>query len=504
MHRTLIVRASFGLALLLAGCDLGPAYHHPDAGLPAGWRATPATAAETWPAADWWRGFNSPELNTLIEAARTQNFDIQAAMARVVQADAQVRIAGAPLLPTLNATGNATWQQVGVTTKGFTSGSTFNSTTTSTADIHNYGVGLNISYQTDFWGQNRATQQAAQASAVFSRFDQQVVALTVVTSIATAWFTALDLQDRIEIAEHNLDAAEQVLRVIQGRLSVGTASALDEAQQEAFVEGQRALIPNLRNQLEQELIGLGILVGQPPEAIDVRPGTLNALSLPLVQPGLPSTLLGRRPDVAEAEAQLVAQNFDIKAARAAFFPNIQLTGSRGFSNAALQTLFSPGGAIASGVASLTQPLFDAGTLRGQLEQAKGRYAELLADYRKAVVQSLTDVENALTAWRYTTEQEALQQQAVDTAQRAADVARAQMDAGTVDVTTVLNVETTLFTDRDTLAQVRLARFQALLALYKALGGGWLQPPGDIIDQFPGLSPGILPGGVALPVGGNIQ
>jgi outer membrane protein TolC len=208
--------------------------------------------------------------------------------------------------------------------------------------------------------------------------------------------------------------------------------------------------------------------------------------------------------VAEAEAQLIAQNFDIKAARAAFFPAIQLTGSGGFSNAALNTLFSPGGTIASLVAGLTQPIFDAGTLRGQLEQARGRYAELLADYRKAVVQAFTDVENALTAWRFTTEQEALQQQAVATAQRATDIARAQMMAGTVDVTTVLQLEITLFNDQDTLVQVRLTRFQALLNLYKALGGGWLQPPGPIPDQFPGLTPGRLPGGIALPVGGNLQ
>ena len=247
--------------------------------------------------------------------------------------------------------------------------------------------------------------------------------------------------------------------------------------------------PNLRNQLEQELIGLGILVGRPPEAITVRPGSLNNLALPPVAPGLPSSLLQRRPDVAEAEAQLVAANFDIKVARAAFFPSIQLTGSYGFSNAALNTLFTPGGTIVSLAAGLAQPLFDGGLLRGQLEQAKGRYDELLADYRKAVVQAFTDVEDALTAWRFTTEQEALQRQAVATAQRAANIARAQMQAGTVDVTTVLQAETTLFNAEDLLAQVRLARFQALLNLYKALGGGWIAPTGPIQDQFPGLRPG---------------
>jgi NodT family efflux transporter outer membrane factor (OMF) lipoprotein len=292
--------------------------------------------------------------------------------------------------------------------------------------------------------------------------------------------------------------------VIRGRLDAGTASALDVSQQEALVAAERANIPNLRNQFEQELIGLGILVGRPPEAITVRPGSLVTLSLPPVSPGLPSALLQRRPDVAEAEAQLVATNFDIKVARAAFFPSVQLTGSYGFANAALSTLFTPGGTIISLAAGLTQPLFDGGLLRGQLEQSKGRYEELLADYRKSVVQAFTDVEDALTAWRFTTEQEALQRQAVATARNAANIARAQMQAGTVDITTVLQVETTLFNDEDNLALVRLARFQALLGLYKALGGGWVAPSGPIEQQFPGLKPGLLPGGLALPVGGNVQ
>ena len=168
------------------------------------------------------------------------------------------------------------------------------------------------------------------ASAVFSRFDQQVVALTVVTNVANTWFTALGLADRLVVAQSNLAAAEHTLAVIRGRLDAGTATALDVAQQQALVAGERAMIPSLRNQLEQELIGLGILVGRPPEAIDVRPGSLDTLSLPPVAPGLPSGLLERRPDVAEAEAQLVAANFDIKAARAAFFPAVQLTGSAGF------------------------------------------------------------------------------------------------------------------------------------------------------------------------------
>jgi multidrug efflux system outer membrane protein len=330
------------------------------------------------------------------------------------------------------------------------------------------------------------------------------VALTVVTGVATTWFTALAFADRLAVARSNLAAAEQTLAVIRGRLDAGTASALDVAQQDALVAGERATLPSLASQMEQEVIALAVLVGQPPERIAVQPDTLTRLALPLVASGLPSDLLARRPDVASAEAQLVAQNFSITVARAAFFPSITLTGSAGYQAPALNHLVTPGGALASLAAGLTLPLFDGGTLRGQLEQAHGRYDELLADYRKAVVQAFSDVDTALTAWHFASEQETLQVAAVTAAQRAADIARAQMAAGTVDITTVLTTETTLFADQDTLVQVRLARAQALLNLYKALGGGWVAPDGPVTDQFPGLRPGVLPGGVALPVGGNRQ
>lgn len=480
-------------ALAVPGCDVGPDYQRPAADIPDAYRATPQSADAAWPSADWWRGFRSAELTDLIDQAHRRNFDIGAAIARVRQADAEVRIAGASLLPDVSGTANASWQHDGVGTL-----STGRAGSNASFDTHSYSAGLSAGYELDFWGRNRAARQAAIASAMFSRFDQQTVALTVVTNVANTWFTALSLADRLGVARRNLADAEQVLAVIRGRQDAGTASALDVAQQEALAAGERAVIPSFSNQLEQQVIALGILTGQPPEGITVRPGTLTALTLPPVASGLPSELLRRRPDVAAAEAQLIAQNFNIKVARAAFFPSIQLTASTGYQATALNRLITPGGALASLAGGLTLPLFDGGTLRGELDLAKGRYDELLADYRKAVVQAFTDVDAALTAWRYTTEQEKLQRIAVETATRAATIARAQLGAGTVDITTVLTAETTQFNDEDLLVQVRLARVQALLNLYKALGGGWTMPSGG----FPGLAPGLVPGGVALPVGGN--
>jgi outer membrane protein, multidrug efflux system len=298
------------------------------------------------------------------------------------------------------------------------------------------------------------------------------VALAVVTSVASTYFQLLSGQDRLRVAERNLRDAERVLGAFRARLAAGTASALDVSQQEALVAGQRATIPNLRNAIEQQRIALGILVGLPPERLEVAGGSLDKLPLPMVAPGLPAELLARRPDIAFAEAQLRAENADIRAARAAFYPDISLTASGGLTSAALSMITGPGTLVAQLSAALTQAIFDNGLRRGQLEQAQGRYAELLADYRKSVLQAFTDVEQALTALRYTGEQEALERQAIAVAQRSADIARAQLQAGTIDIITSLNTQQTLFSDLELLTQIRLARFQALLNLYKALGGGF--------------------------------
>ena len=480
--------AAFVCLLSLASCDLGPDYSRPAAEFSPAFRASDATAAAAWPAPEWWREFGSPELDALIAEAHGKNLDIAASVARVRQADAQLRIAGAALLPSLGASGQASWRQAALPGgRGL-------------GDARQYGLGLDVGYEIDFWGKNRAAEAAAQANAAFSRFDQQTVALTVTTGVATTWFTALALRDRLDVAARNLADAEQTLRVIRGRATAGTASALDVAQQEALVAGVRAQTPNLRNQLEQALIGLGILTGRMPAAMTVRPGTLARLQRPAVAPGLASELLARRPDVAAAEAQLIAANADIKQARAAFFPAIQLTGSGGVQSVALSSLVGPGAVVGALAAGLTQPIFDGGTLRGRLEQAKARYEELVADYRKTVLQAFTDADLALTARHFSGEQEALLREAVARAQRAADIARAQLRAGTVDLLAVLQTQTILYSDQDALAQARQAQFLSVVSLYKALGGGWTQA--DVLSG--GLNPGRVEGGIALPVGENLR
>ena len=475
------------LALLLGACSLGPRYEPPVVDIPPAFRATADTAAAAWPAEEWWRNFGSVELDGLIAIARAYNTDLAAAAARVVQADAQVRISGSPLLPTVDGTVDQNYRRTGL--QGFRGGgsslfvdpltgaavSTGGGASRRYVDSRSYSAALQVSYDLDFWGRNRALAQAADAFAVATRFDQVTVALTVVSSVATTYFQVLAAQDRLAVAERNLRDAERILGAFRARLSVGTANALDVSQQEALVAGQRAQIPALRNQIEQQRIALGILTGVPPERLGVVGGTLEKLPLPLVAPGLPSELLARRPDIAFAEAQLTAENANIRAARAAFFPQVQLTASGGLTSAVLTGITGPGTLVAQLASSLTQTIFDNGLRRGQLDQAKGRYDELLAAYRRAVLQSFTDVEAALTGLRYVSEQERLARLTIAVAQRSADIARAQLEAGTIDIITSLNTQTTLYSNLDLLTQIRLAQFQALVDLYRALGGGWERP-----------------------------
>ena len=482
--------------------------------VPAAFRATAESAREAWPAADWWRGFGSPELDRLIDEASANNQNLAAAAARVIQADAQVAISGAPLLPTVSATGNGSYTRIGshsssgssiagittgatgVTTTSTGAGTSSSAggnfgttaqTTTPTAttvvagagnrvvETRQYSLQGAVSYELDFWGKNRAALQSAQASALFSRFDQANVALTVLTSVATTYFNALGAADELAVARRNLADAQATLKVFQVRTAVGTATALDIAQQAALVAGEAAQIPNLQSQFEQQVIALATLVGAPPETISVTADTLANLPTPAVSGGLPAELLARRPDVASAEANLLAQNGNIRIARAAFFPDVTLTAEGGVESLALSTLLQPGSLLFSAAGSVAQTIFDNGLRQGNLDLATGRYAELVADYRQAVLQAFQDADTYLVALRYAAQQEELERQAVKVAQQAADIARAPLGAGVVDITTVLNTQTTLFTDENALAQARLAHFQALINLYKALGGGWTQP-----------------------------
>jgi len=427
--------------------------------MPTAWRGASVSEGVTWPSADWWRAFGSSELDGYIQQARQANNDIAAAVARVRQADAQATVAGAALLPTVGAGVTALTERQQTTSGPY-------------SDFHQISPQLTASYMIDFWGKNRAAQSAAIATATASRRDQATVELTVMTGVALTYFSSLELQDRLAVAGGNVAAAQTTLKGLRLQLAAGIATALDVAQQETTVSTLSAAIPPLRQQLQQTIDALAILVGQPPESVNITAVTLADLSLPVVRPGLPSELLERRPDVAEAEAQLISANANIAVARAALFPNIELTASGGFASSSLSTLLHSSSRVYSAAASLTQPIFEGGALRAQVEFAQARRDELVANYRKAILSALANVEDALAAVQQSTEQVNRQQTAVAKARRAYQIAQAQLHAGTVSILTVLNTETALFSAEDTLIQAKFAQVQALVSLFQALGGGW--------------------------------
>ena len=445
---------------LLTGCLLTADRLDPALDIPTSYRAPHGTAKAALPSAEWWRGFRSGELTDLMEQALAANYDIAAAVARIVQADAHARVTGAALLPTLDATSNVT-----------RSGNGGGGSASTASSVHT--VALNASYVVDFWGRNRDLLRSAEFAASASRFDRELIALTTMVSVADSYFLVLEAQDRIHVNTQSVTSSERILKLVQERFNNGTAAALDVAQQASIVAIQRAALPPLIQQRDQNRAALALLVGRTPEHTAVHGGSMYKLGIPRVTPGLPSDLLTQRPDVREAEARLAAANANVTAARAAFFPTIQLTGQGGFSSLALRTLFGPGAAFYTVAAAATQPIFDGGTLLGQLDLQKASREELMQNYRKAAVSAFTDVEKALVGVAQLTRQEQLQRDAVVQSQKAFDLSEERLQGGTIDLTTLLTAEQTLFTQQDTLAQVRFTRLEAIVSLFQALGGGWL-------------------------------
>ena len=454
--------AALGLVASSAGCILTKDLPDPALDIPEGYKAARfSRPADAPPTLDWWRGFRSRELTGLMEEAQTVNLDIAAATARFRQADAQARIAGAALLPSLNGNGQESYSR--------TSGSSASGLTNGGREVVNYSASLSASYELDFWGKNRDAAQAAEETAVANRFDRDVVALT---TVANAYFQVLTAQDRLRTAQQNIASAERILNAIRDRFKAGTGTDLDVAQQESVVANQRAQVPPLKQTLDQNINALATLVSRPPESVRVKGGSLNQIGSPRVTPGLPSELLTQRPDIRRQEAQLASATANVGNARAQFFPSIQLTGQGGYQSSALSSLFQPHAAFFSMVGSLTQPIFDGGRILGNFEFTKARQDELLQIYRKTVVQAFADVDNALYSIRQTTERLRLQREVVAASRRAFQLAEQQLRAGTADIVTVLNTQTTLFQAEDLLWQAQLARLVAIVSLYQALGGGW--------------------------------
>lgn len=421
-----------------------------------------ATNAPVWPSPEWWSGFGSAELTNLEQTAQANNLDIAQAQARLVQADARARQAGAALLPTLNANGSGTYFY------GQSGGASAHET--------DFSLGLGASYELDFWGKNRAAVESAVTLHRASQADRATVALTASAAVANGYFQLLSLRERIALAQDNLASAQTILKLVQRRVDAGYAPNADLTQAQADLAAQQAALPILQQQELEACNALAILLGRPPEGFQIAATDLSGLSAPAVVPGLPSELLLRRPDIATAEANLAAAHADVAAARAAMLPDITLTADGGLQspalNAAVMTLGGTGFGVSVG-AALVQTIFDGGKLQAKTDEAIGREQELLAVYRAAVISAFSDVENVVGGLVHITAEEMALTDQVARAEGVLRGAQRKYLAGGADFLVVIDAQRTLRAARDQLSDVRRQRLAASVALFKALGGGWI-------------------------------
>jgi NodT family efflux transporter outer membrane factor (OMF) lipoprotein len=463
--------------LALAGCDLGPGPVQPKISMPTAWQEQ-SEAPTAWPAADWWKSFGSTELDGLMTEAQANNLDIAAAAARVMQAESQLRVTGASLFPLLNFTSNVKQRGPAGDPKliegSGSSSSLANDLGGSSSARHrsSLDVGLSASYELDFWGKNRDNVDAAKASLQSSQFDRETVALTVTSGVASTYLQIMTLKDRIALARQNLENAQSVEKVVESKTRNGAVSGLDLAQQQSQVSAQQAAIPPLELQEKQATNALALLLGRNPEQFKLTGTGLKGVMLPTVGTGLPSGLLTRRPDIQKAEADLLSANGNLLAARAAMLPTIDLSADLSLEALATNFAFGGAGAAYSAAASLLQPIFDAGQLRGQKDVAAGKQLELVQTYHSSILTALSDVENALASIDSLKAQQQWQEAQVTQAGTAFDIAQSQYRAGSSELLPVLDAQRTVFQAQDSRLTILLSQFQAAVSLYKALGGGW--------------------------------
>ncbi|HEX3397998.1 MAG TPA: efflux transporter outer membrane subunit [Steroidobacteraceae bacterium] len=420
-----------------------------------------AGGAETWPSARWYEGFGSAELQALVAEAAANNLDLAMARARIMQADARARQAGAAILPSVDAGANGNYLAGHSSSGG--------------AHETDWAALLSASYEIDFWGKNRATARSAHLQASASRADRDTLALTTLAGVANAYFQVLSLRERLAIAYANVDAAKKLLDIVQARFDAGLSNPVELAIQKSTLAAAALVIPDLRQQESEGLAALAVLLGRAPEQFSIDAQSLDTLVEPAVAPGLPSELLTRRPDVYMAEANMRAANADLTVARAALFPSLSLTASGGVQNPALNaaviSLSGVGPTLSLG-ASISQVIFDGGRLRAARAEAQAKQEELVTAYRAAILAALVDVENALSALHHLDDARALQDTSLAQSERAFEGATLRFKAGSGDFLTTLEAQRTLYAAREQFSQYRLTRLQTLVALCKSLGGGW--------------------------------
>lgn len=451
------------MCLILSAC--GSPVQRPDSGVqaPAAWQS-PHGASVARNSPQWWTQFGSPELDRLIEQARVGSFDLAAAVARVRQAQAGTVIAGGSQLPEVKAGLNANRQKL---LRG--NGYSQLDANSSNKAVDYFDTNLSATYEIDFWGGKRASRDSAQFALQASEFDRATVELTLLSGVASTYAQTLSLREQSRIAELNLANAQSVLKLVQTRFDSGSATALELAQQKSLVAAQQWQLPRVQQQAQDALISLAALLGRPVQQLSATE-SFEHLQWPDIAAGVPSELLTHRPDIARAEAQLAAAEADVKVARAAMLPALTLTAQLGSGANQFDDLIrSPFYNLTAG---LVAPIFNNGRLGAERDKASARQQELLETYRGAIINGFADVEKALNSIRRLDEQRLWQNEELNQAQTAFNIAQSRYQAGAEDLLTVLETQRTLYAAQDQNVQLRLARMQASIALYKALGGGW--------------------------------
>ncbi len=458
------------MALIAAGCTtVGPDYQRPATPLPAqypGAKPGPATPAVLI-AADWWTLYGEAELTRLVEQALTANADIAQAVARVEQAQGQLREADGALVPTVNAGGNTGRSEIGASVPTNALGRTLK--------YNDFKLSLSTSFEIDFWGKLARATEAARAQVLAGTTARDTVRLTVAGGVAQAWFALRSLDAQMTATRRTLKSREDSARLIALRLKAGSGSRLDAEQAEILRADAALQLRELQRQRALALSLLGVLTGQPGLTLDE--GGLSTTVPPAPPAGLPSALLERRPDVQRAEALLVSANAQIGVARAAMFPTLTLTGAGGLESAALSTLLKGPAHFWSLGFGLTAPLFDGGRNAARVDQAGARQREAVGAYQGAVATAFKDVADALANRQAAVESQADVERRAASADTAERLAKARYDAGYAGYLELLDAQRTATAARLDGVRNRQAQLNASVDLFKALGGGWNGPPG---------------------------
>jgi outer membrane protein, multidrug efflux system len=456
------------VALLSTGCLVGPNYKRPELTPPQQFRFVEGAQAESLADAPWFQVFDDPALQTLIKNAIASNLDLRAAVARVEEMRARAGIAKSFLYPQVD----------GVVNYGARGASSAQSDGADDEDTfhQNAMYGFQLSWELDLFGKLRRQQEAAVALALASEQARRGVMVTLVGDVASSYFLLRELDVQLVIARQTLDINNQTVTYFQDRLDGGVSNRLELDRIRALRSQTAAAIPNLEQQIAVVENEISFLLGRPPGPIVRDPANPNTILAPPIPPGLPTSLLERRPDVTEAEQFLVAANADIGAAKAMFYPTISLTGFLGGVSGDLTTFLGGSGGIWSVGAGLFQPIYQGGRLRRNAEAAQARFDQALALYQKAALNGYREVANALVTIQKLAEERIEHEMGVTALLDAADLARARYDSGLASYIEILTADQDLFEQQLLLAQTRGAEFRARTELYRSLGGGWQPGP----------------------------